>query len=654
MAPKVVVSVVNWNTPDATIACVRALLRQSYPNFEVVVVDNGSTDNSANRIRSALLRITLLCNDCNAGFAAGHRIAVDHATAIGANGVWLVNSDAVAEPDALAKLVNVWAALGDHVFGGLPVTGGYGSEIAIFPEKFLDPQGRPGAFSRDRVRAVDAVVQAGAPRRVSAVVGSSMLIPMNVIAGKGFMDDAWFMHCEEVDYCYRLRATGTLCYLVPQSRIHHKGGGSHSGRRKVSDAIAYYRTRNEIQLTARHASKVTAALVGTKKLLRAATLLLIAPRRSMLIALGALHGLIGRSGKQIDPDRALMRDRRRGVLNGDFAARNVRRMRAVLQRMLGAGEATGEKSVAAVEHHGQSLLAYRRDHVIFTRQYYLYCVALFSQQLQALDVQINLLFGDYALPADRGERFKRVDLQCEHTLVKPGGRDSDGALFGKVPLLDGEGCYRVRLANAQYFGDCDAIIEYSEPNIENLRRCGQFADHLSRTTHVSPLLYECNGERGHRGIDILTTFADSRQPRRAAFLLNMRLRHLPMRNVRGSYGSLVLRDLLDATKILVNVHQTDHHHTLEELRVLPALLRGVIVISETVPLRECLPYDRFVVWSRYEDLAATVADVRANYDAYRERIFGGRAFYDVIAMMRVRNEYNVSTALKRLIASNTD
>ena len=124
------------------------------------------------------------------------------------------------------------------------------------------------------------------------------------------------------------------------------------------------------------------------------------------------------------------------------------------------------------------------------------------------------------------------------------------------------------------------------------------------------------------------------------------------KNVRGIYESLALRDLLDATKILVNVHQTDHHHTLEELRVLPALLRGVIVVSETVPLRECLPYERFVVWSSYENLAATVADVHRNYDEYRERIFGGSAFCEVIMAMRRQNEINVSMALERLAAGD--
>lgn len=646
-----VVSVVNWNTPDATIACVRALLRQNYPNFEVVVIDNGSTDNSVSRIRSALLQVAIFRSDCNLGFAAGHRLSVDHANATRANGVWLVNSDAIAEPDALMKLVSAWVANGDHVFGGLPIVRRSGHEIFDFPEKYLDPNGQPKAFYRDRVRAIDAVVCAGVPQRVSAVVGSSMLIPMNVIAANGFMSDAWFMHCEEIDYCYRLRSTGTLCYLVPQSRIHHEHGGSHSGRPNVANVIAYYRARNEIQLTSRYASRATAALVATKKLLRAAALLLVEPRRAKMIARGALHGVTGHSGKTIDPDRALRRDRLRRVSDKDLGERQVRRIYALLRRSLIAGAAIVPKAIASVERHGQSKLAYSHEHVIFTRQYYLYCIALFAQHLQRLDVKINLLFGDYDISAESGEPFHRIDLQCEHTLVKPGGRDSEGAWVGTVPLLDGEGSYLVRLSNAEYFYRLDTVIEYSQPNIENLRLGGQLADHLSRTIYVAPLLYECNGERGDRDVEILTTFADTRQPRRAAFLLEMSRQQLAARNVRGVYESLALRDMLDATKILVNVHQTDHHHTLEELRVLPALLRGVIVVSETVPLCECVPYRRFVVWSRYEDLPKTVADVHANYDEYRERIFGGSAFCELIAMMRAQNETNVALAVDRLVAS---
>jgi hypothetical protein len=82
-----------------------------------------------------------------------------------------------------------------------------------------------------------------------------------------------------------------------------------------------------------------------------------------------------------------------------------------------------------------------------------------------------------------------------------------------------------------------------------------------------------------------------------------------------------LQTLYDKTKILINVHQTDHHHTFEELRVLPALSRGVLVVSEDVPLKDHIPYNEFIIWSTYEDLVDKVIEVEKNYDFFYKKIF---------------------------------
>jgi hypothetical protein len=79
---------------------------------------------------------------------------------------------------------------------------------------------------------------------------------------------------------------------------------------------------------------------------------------------------------------------------------------------------------------------------------------------------------------------------------------------------------------------------------------------------------------------------------------------------------------LDRIKILVNVHQTEHHHTLEELRVLPALLRGVVVVSEWIPLHHLLPFKDYIIFERYEMLAEKVIEVKNNYESYRDKFFG--------------------------------
>ncbi|KAJ1406437.1 hypothetical protein B484DRAFT_456818 [Ochromonadaceae sp. CCMP2298] len=83
--------------------------------------------------------------------------------------------------------------------------------------------------------------------------------------------------------------------------------------------------------------------------------------------------------------------------------------------------------------------------------------------------------------------------------------------------------------------------------------------------------------------------------------------------------------ICDDAKILINVHQTYWHHTLEEFRVLPSLQRGVIVVSEWVPAIETIPFHEYMIFAPYEELVATVAEVLGNYSHYHERIFGPKS-----------------------------
>ena len=95
---------------------------------------------------------------------------------------------------------------------------------------------------------------------------------------------------------------------------------------------------------------------------------------------------------------------------------------------------------------------------------------------------------------------------------------------------------------------------------------------------------------------------------------------------------------MDRTKILLNVHQTDEHDTLEEFRVLPALLRGVVVISEEVPLREKIPYHKYIVWCEYDELKRSAVAVSSDYQAHFDRIHGADSKLPrLIGQMRKRS-----------------
>ena len=317
--------------------------------------------------------------------------------------------------------------------------------------------------------------------------------------------------------------------------------------------------------------------------------------------------------------------------------------------MLGKLRSLFRRRACTIERIGRASIAYHPEHTIYLREYYLYCVDLWRTALARIDAPLNVVFGDYRVDFGNACRSVRVDLQYEHTLVKPGGRDSEGAPLGRIPLGDGSGCYLVRLANRGYIESLDTIVEYSLPNLINARTSPGFDAYVRKATYIAPLLYDVDFGHRARDIDLVTLIHDVNQPRRRQFFERARAARLPLRNVRGTFGKLALRTLYDRTRVLVNLHQTDHHDTLEELRILPALLRGVIVVSEDVPLREEVPYHRAVVWSRYADLVDTTRDVLANYEQYRSQLFGNPSLSVILENMRRDNLIHAEQAVRALL-----
>lgn len=304
--PFVVVSIVNWNTPAQTIACIESLRDTTWSRHRIVVIDNGSRDDSVARIRRACPHVTVLHAEENHGFAAGHLLGLRQAQAWEADAIWLLNSDARVEPDALAELVAAFERHGSAIYGGVPLhRRDDGTVIFNFPAKYLDPDGVPGAFGRDREFEFDAAWRARAAHPVGAVSGSTMFLPLDVIGTHGWLDPSWFMQCEEIDYCYSLRRRGVRCLLVPASRIWHAGEGSAAGRPRVRDVNHYYHARNEILLAHRHGRALMPLLIGLKKFARAAVVAPANLHRARYILAGAWDGLRGVRGRKHQPDDSL-------------------------------------------------------------------------------------------------------------------------------------------------------------------------------------------------------------------------------------------------------------------------------------------------------------------------------------------------------------
>lgn len=301
-----------------------------------------------------------------------------------------------------------------------------------------------------------------------------------------------------------------------------------------------------------------------------------------------------------------------------------------------------------IEVCDRACIAYNPQHKIFIRSYYMYCVGLVKQAVREAGARVNVIVGDYAVDFANGNRTVRVDIQHEHTLVKRGGRDTEGALPGAVVASPGDEHYLVRIEGFDYLRTLDIVIDYSYPNLVNIKESARFDDYLARTTCISPLLYTMDFGRTNRLREIVTLFADTRQPRRRQFLQQAKKAGLPLTNVKGVYGCEDLKRIYRDTRVLVNVHQTDHHHTFEELRVLPALQCGVVIVSEDVPLKEHIPYSKFIVWCAYKDIVATALSVHQHCEQYHRRIFDSAELVTVLNAMQLDNAQNMRTAVRKL------
>ncbi|WP_313920490.1 glycosyltransferase family 2 protein [Tahibacter sp.] len=641
LPPLVVVSVLNWNTPALTLRCLRALAACDYPVLRLVVVDNASEDDSVAQIRAAWPDITLLRATENRGFAEGHALALAQARTWNAAALWLLNSDAEPERGALQRLIDAWQAHGDAIYGGAPLCPTVeGRQQLNFPHKYLDAAGRPRPFRRDRRVIYDASWATAPPRRVGAVAGSCLLLPLRLIDTHGWLDPAWFLYCEEIDYCYRLRARGVACWLVPQARVWHAGGGSTTAR-GVSDAIAYYHARNEIVLARRHTDRATAGLIALKKLLRALALAVLRPRRAAYVLRGLSDALRGRRGKVVAPERA--RPRRAIATRFWLVQRRLIHRLDLLRR--------GVPPRRAAYHHeqiGAAWLVHPAEPPTFIAEYLRYCVALLRERLRVESRPLWLVFGDSDGDAPRGAAVRRIGMQWEHTLVRPGGRDSADAPAGAIALADGSGHYLVRIARLAQLERQDLIIDYSRANRINIERGGAHGALLARLVVIAPLLHAPHFLREDRPLPLICLFGNRREARRAALLAQARRRGSSLRQVDGIFDTASLERLYRSSRVLLNVHQTADHHTAEELRILPALQSGMIVVSEDVPLREELPYHAFVIWATYEDLLDTAAAVLANYEAEHARLFGDGRLARVLAEMERHNHEAVAGALRML------
>ena len=234
---KLMIVVVSWNTASLLADCLRSIPAGAAGiAHEVVVVDNASTDGSAQIVADQFPGARLICNTDNVGFARANNQAI---SATQSEYVLLLNSDTVARPDALVGLVRFMDAR--------PQAGAAGPRL-------LRPDGtpQPYAFGGDPrpgyllARAANRLLfrrylhdwATETVQEVNWVSGACMMVRRAAIEQVGLMDEKMFMYFEDNEWCLRLRRGDWQVYYNPQVAIIHLGG--QSTRRNPAAQRAYW------------------------------------------------------------------------------------------------------------------------------------------------------------------------------------------------------------------------------------------------------------------------------------------------------------------------------------------------------------------------------------------------------------------------------
>jgi len=303
---------------------------------------------------------------------------------------------------------------------------------------------------------------------------------------------------------------------------------------------------------------------------------------------------------------------------------------------------TNSKHMLQIEIFNTNTIIYNDNYDNLVKYYYDYVLFLIKENCLNNSISnINIILGNYYFYFNNCKITIRIDFNFEHTLVLKDGRDNRNAPFGNIRVNEHE-YYLVRIQDYETLNRFDIVIDYSKPNIINVGSSNTFQSFYDKMVYISPLIYELYSIKNNRTVELLTTFFDTNQPRRHILLTNINEHKLNHININNCFDKNELQNLYKNTKILINIHQTDHHHTLEELRVLPALLCGVVVICEESPLKEAVEYSDFLVWTTYENIMDTIQEVQSNYDEYYNKFFGNQKLENVINKMKENNSNSIS------------
>ncbi|MEN2282930.1 glycosyltransferase family 2 protein [Algoriphagus sp. SE2] len=248
----VAIILVNWNGFDFTKACLNSLRKVNFPDYQVILVDNASSNSEGKRLLSTFPEIILLENKENLGFAGGNNVGIIRALEDGYSHIMLLNNDTEVGPDFLGEMM--LKIQKEEKLGVI-------QPLITFLNKRDIIWSAGGKWNNLFGRAITL----GDRRPVSEyqpedsyldwATGCCMLVSREAILKAGLLNESYFAYFEDVEWSLRFRQFGFTIALASKALVFHEAGASSKKEHSegiLSPRVFYFHVRNQFFLIRQH------------------------------------------------------------------------------------------------------------------------------------------------------------------------------------------------------------------------------------------------------------------------------------------------------------------------------------------------------------------------------------------------------------------
>lgn len=240
----VAIILLNWNGFDYTKACMESLRKITYPHWQVILVDNGSTDGSLEKLEALFPELIFLASSENVGFTGGNNLGITYAMEEGYPYILLLNNDTLVDAAFLEPLV-------EHLADSPTVAAVQPLIYYVHDRNKLWNAGGNYRKWLGESQTSYHVKDARWPYITDWITGCAILVRASTIQQIGLLDQAYFAYHEDVDWSLRMRKANMDLAVVPQSTIYHVAGASSTRKEKGKEGtldpkVHYLNVRNQL------------------------------------------------------------------------------------------------------------------------------------------------------------------------------------------------------------------------------------------------------------------------------------------------------------------------------------------------------------------------------------------------------------------------